>query len=345
MDIEDNYINAGSAGQSSAGASGSAPSARPERVVVILMENDLCDASAPKSPALDEYKIEPGELLGRPAASPCSLAAKVNPPAFDSPCYNGGSCVTSGSNGPALNFSCLCPPGFAGPLCETNLDDCIDHQCQNGAACIDGVNSYRCVCRDPTTSGEFCEQLNPSLTLAPLNSISSAPVAMPIVSAAQELVPANQRRDQSQILARSADSINAPLIDLVTGPQQSKLGSCKRVTRKSHIVDGDCRSVRALKLSSCESSDSSCSQGCCLPAKTKQRRVRMLCNDGASYVKVVELVKKCACSNQCSAGQEVQQLPRSQYNQESGAPRDSTASNITSQEDQVLQTTRLDAMD
>lgn len=31
--------------------------------------------------------------------------------------------------------------------CETNIDDCTGHECQNNATCIDQLNSYKCQCQ------------------------------------------------------------------------------------------------------------------------------------------------------------------------------------------------------
>ena len=88
-------------------------------------------------------------------------------------CKNGASC-TDGING----YSCNCSVGFSGEHCETSmysrreidtassrqlstsiitfalsllnfsvdLDDCVNHNCSNGASCIDGINSYSCNC-------------------------------------------------------------------------------------------------------------------------------------------------------------------------------------------------------
>ena len=88
-------------------------------------------------------------------------------------CSNGASCV-DGING----YSCNCSVGFSGEHCENSkystkkidmassrqlstsiitfalfllnysvdLDDCVNHNCSNGASCIDGINSYSCNC-------------------------------------------------------------------------------------------------------------------------------------------------------------------------------------------------------
>lgn len=43
---------------------------------------------------------------------------------------------------------CECAPGYAGDNCSEVQDDCRDHRCQNGAQCVDEVNSYSCVCAE-----------------------------------------------------------------------------------------------------------------------------------------------------------------------------------------------------
>jgi Notch-like protein len=53
-------------------------------------------------------------------------------------------------------FTCTCPEGFTGPLCETDIDDCASSPCENGATCVDGVNEMNCTCAAGYT-GAFCE--------------------------------------------------------------------------------------------------------------------------------------------------------------------------------------------
>lgn len=38
----------------------------------------------------------------------------------------------------------------------TDINDCESNPCKNGGTCIDGVNSYKCICSDGW-EGAFCE--------------------------------------------------------------------------------------------------------------------------------------------------------------------------------------------
>uniref|UniRef100_A0A3B5M6B5 Uncharacterized protein n=1 Tax=Xiphophorus couchianus TaxID=32473 RepID=A0A3B5M6B5_9TELE len=60
--------------------------------------------------------------------------------------------------------TCVCPPGFEGPRCEINPDDCDDNDCENNSTCIDGVNNYTCLC-PPNYSGDLCDERNYSLDI------------------------------------------------------------------------------------------------------------------------------------------------------------------------------------
>lgn len=41
--------------------------------------------------------------------------------------------------------------------CLTDIDECQSNPCLNGATCLDGINSFTCLCL-PSYKGEFCEQ-------------------------------------------------------------------------------------------------------------------------------------------------------------------------------------------
>jgi uncharacterized membrane protein len=68
------------------------------------------------------------------------------------PCQNGGACTAAGDGG----FTCACAPGYAGPTCASNVDDCLPNPCRNGGTCVDGVAGATCVC-PPATTGARCE--------------------------------------------------------------------------------------------------------------------------------------------------------------------------------------------
>lgn len=57
------------------------------------------------------------------------------------PCAFGGRCVLNNSNA----YRCICTPGWSGQDCRVNVNDCIEHGCQNGGTCMDEIDGYRLV--------------------------------------------------------------------------------------------------------------------------------------------------------------------------------------------------------
>ncbi|XP_066504101.1 neurocan core protein isoform X2 [Hoplias malabaricus] len=81
-------------------------------------------------------------------------------PCLLNPCLHGGSCLREGEG-----YSCLCPQGYSGEICEIDIDDCQSNPCQNGGTCIDEINSFVCLCL-PSYGGAICEKVlcgNPPL--------------------------------------------------------------------------------------------------------------------------------------------------------------------------------------
>ena len=48
--------------------------------------------------------------------------------------------------------------GYSGRNCDVNVDDCVAHQCANGATCVDGIANYTCRC-PPQWTGMPTRQL------------------------------------------------------------------------------------------------------------------------------------------------------------------------------------------
>uniref|UniRef100_A0A3Q2VBE6 Neural EGFL like 1 n=1 Tax=Haplochromis burtoni TaxID=8153 RepID=A0A3Q2VBE6_HAPBU len=61
-------------------------------------------------------------------------------------CRSGGTCVSPNT--------CVCPSGFTGHRCETDIDECSlqTHTCWNDSVCVNLPGGYDCVC----TSGPGC---------------------------------------------------------------------------------------------------------------------------------------------------------------------------------------------
>ena len=50
---------------------------------------------------------------------------------------------------------CVCVPGFGGPFCRKDINECLSRPCYNGGRCINEMGSFRCECQ-PGFSGESC---------------------------------------------------------------------------------------------------------------------------------------------------------------------------------------------
>ena len=79
---------------------------------------------------------------------------KVDHCRMATPCKNGGTCLMDGNDD---QYKCICPDGFTGEHCESNIDDCAINPCQNGGTCIDFVSDYKCYC-PPGFTGTHCEE-------------------------------------------------------------------------------------------------------------------------------------------------------------------------------------------
>lgn len=104
-------------------------------------------ASSGRDPALLEAVSTEGPASWCRRETPPFISASV--PQVESP----GSSPTPLSlsrEGPLPWVGSVADPkilaGFTGLNCEMNPDDCVRHQCQNGATCLDGLGTYTCLC-------------------------------------------------------------------------------------------------------------------------------------------------------------------------------------------------------
>lgn len=59
--------------------------------------------------------------------------------------------------------SIVCPTGFTGVYCQTNINDCeaSSEQCYRSTECQDLINDFKCVCL-PGWTGRLCDKYNGS---------------------------------------------------------------------------------------------------------------------------------------------------------------------------------------
>uniref|UniRef100_A0A6Q2Y2W6 Delta-like protein n=1 Tax=Esox lucius TaxID=8010 RepID=A0A6Q2Y2W6_ESOLU len=83
----------------------------------------------------------------------CDVGESVLLTTWDVGDYNSGTCV-DGDNW----YRCECAPGFAGPDCRININECQSSPCAPGSTCIDEINGYRCLCPQDRT-GPRCQEV------------------------------------------------------------------------------------------------------------------------------------------------------------------------------------------
>ncbi|KAK7506491.1 hypothetical protein BaRGS_00001966, partial [Batillaria attramentaria] len=66
--------------------------------------------------------------------------------------FTNSTCVSTN----AYHRICQCFPGYTGPLCDIEIDECASEPCLNGGTCTDLINGFECSCRANFT-GTTCE--------------------------------------------------------------------------------------------------------------------------------------------------------------------------------------------
>ncbi|XP_071841566.1 uncharacterized protein [Apostichopus japonicus] len=84
-----------------------------------------------------------------------TVVQPVRDPCASDPCFNNGSCITTGST----EFVCMCQEGFIGTNCGQVVSHiCDTNPCQNGGTCLRiNVTEFICFCTLEFT-GEVCHQ-------------------------------------------------------------------------------------------------------------------------------------------------------------------------------------------
>lgn len=63
----------------------------------------------------------------------------------------------------APGYTCNCNPGWQGPICDQNINECLSNPCLNGGNCTDAVNGFTCTCTAQWT-GPLCQTQQQGMT-------------------------------------------------------------------------------------------------------------------------------------------------------------------------------------
>nr|KAF6484153.1 EGF like domain multiple 7 [Rousettus aegyptiacus] len=123
------------------------------------------------------YRRSPGPAPARPRYACCpgwkragGLPGACGTAVCQPPCQNGGSCVQPGR--------CLCPAGWQGHTCQTDVDECSVGGGGCPQHCVNTAGSYRCQCRaghSPCADGALClpRRGPPEVTPSPGRGVDS----------------------------------------------------------------------------------------------------------------------------------------------------------------------------
>ncbi|XP_029472078.1 delta and Notch-like epidermal growth factor-related receptor [Rhinatrema bivittatum] len=72
-------------------------------------------------------------------------------------CQNNATCQDAEQKHDGNNFTCSCPTGFTGELCEAKINHCTSQPCKNGGTCYSSLSGFSCQCSEGFL-GPSCEE-------------------------------------------------------------------------------------------------------------------------------------------------------------------------------------------
>ncbi|KAI5707881.1 hypothetical protein M8J77_011733 [Diaphorina citri] len=115
-------------------------------------EGPHCELPIDEQPSEDETS---GDCDGDDCTPSISAGAAALGGCAGRPCRNNGTCTPV--SGGVVNFTCTCPSGYTGTLCESDINECetVKDVCNYGI-CVNTNGSYQCFCR-PGFAGDHCD--------------------------------------------------------------------------------------------------------------------------------------------------------------------------------------------
>ena len=111
------------------------------------------------------------------------------------------------------NFTCECAPGYDGPDCRTNINECLPvNPCKNNGTCRDGVASFECDCPIRYT-GPSCEEPVTCQALPCLNGGTCIDTYKPFEGCSAHCKPQLDDCRGNNDCRKSVPCLQVPLVD------------------------------------------------------------------------------------------------------------------------------------
>ncbi|CAF0707250.1 unnamed protein product [Brachionus calyciflorus] len=172
-------------------------------------------------------------------------------------------------------------------------ESCYNNPCKNGGACQSqfSLNSdFVCECKNEFI-GKMCENFKTSnlqYRAAPLLSGNSV------------------RKNVKKETSCSEKIVNDFYMDETSGCKTKRKikmiqcgGQCSAEMKKLKLLDN--KEMFGYLIGTNNRQNVRSINECCIPIKTRLRRVKLFCDNGSTFVKDINLIKKCSCSSKCEA--------------------------------------------
>ncbi|XP_061772198.1 slit homolog 2 protein isoform X5 [Nerophis ophidion] len=194
------------------------------------------------------------------------------------PCQRGaciqGDCHPTGHRG----FTCTCHPGWAGPVCDQQVNNpCDGNKCIHGTCLPINSYSYSCRCQ-PGFSGVLCDERDQEAT----NPCS----------------PSRCRHGRCRVsgLGKAYCECSGGYTGEACDKEVACRGERVRDVYQSQQGYAACQTQEKVSRLVCRGSCLGGSEACCTPLRSKRRKYTFQCTDGSSFVREVEKVVKCGCT-------------------------------------------------
>ncbi|KAI9585064.1 hypothetical protein GQX74_006959 [Glossina fuscipes] len=126
---------------------------------------------------------------------------------------------------PVSEFTCACAPGWTGPTCEINIDECAGGPCEHGGTCIDLIGGFRCEC-PPEWTGDVCQiDVNECEITYPAGQVTATSTLRTSTAVAAAIASASTSSSSSALIA-ALNAASSTLAAAAANATATQMGPC-----------------------------------------------------------------------------------------------------------------------